>query len=209
MSDDPLSRAAATAGLVVGAYIAWRRGLLASLPFIPPPSSDHADPSATDGLPFIPLPLPGATPMPTPIAAQPRPQGAPRGIYNHNPGNIERTAETWRGQSQVQADDRFVQFDAPIWGLRALAKLLRNYQTRYGLRTIRTIIGRWAPQGENNTVAYVDAVAEEVHQAPDAFLDLVAHPEILHALMAAIVHHENGQQPYPDSLFVDAIALAA
>ncbi len=127
---------------------------------------------------------------------------APRGIRNHNPGNIKRTADQWRGMSSTQGDAVFVQFDAPVWGLRALARVLRKYQ-QTGNDTVREIINRWAPPVENITSAYVDAVARALGIDPD---DVVTEAQ-MPALMAAIVHHENGQQPYEPELFAQAIRL--
>src|SRR5574337_876096 len=82
-----------------------------------------------------------------------------RGIRNNNPGNIRKSSEPWRGLAAAkdQKDPAFFTFETPEWGIRAMAVILRTYQTKYGLRTIRAIIGRWAPSAENDTDAYVDA----------------------------------------------------
>jgi len=128
---------------------------------------------------------------------------APRGIRNHNPGNIERTGDRWQGMSADQSGDaRFVVFDSPVWGLRALARILRNYG-RQGADTIGEVIARWAPSVENDTGAYVDAVARAVGINANDRIE----PEHLPALMAAIVQHENGRQPYPPELFAQAVQL--
>lgn len=127
----------------------------------------------------------------------------PRGIRNHNPGNIERTGTRWRGMAEDQsADPRFIVFEAPIWGLRAIARVLRTYR-RQGHTTIRAIINRWAPPIENPTAAYIDAVAREVGIGPD----VPVPEERVQALMQAIVRFENGTQPYDPALFAQAIAL--
>ena len=42
----------------------------------------------------------------------------PRGIRNHNPGNI-KLGTAWDGLSDEQNDDVFCQFKEPVWGLRA------------------------------------------------------------------------------------------
>lgn len=126
----------------------------------------------------------------------------PRGIRNNNPGNIERTGDRWRGMSAIQSDPRYVVFDAPVWGLRAMARIIRNYM-RQGCDTIERIITRWAPPSENVTSAYIAAVSRHVGKAPNAPLteaDLIP-------LMEAITRHENGMQPYDRSLFAEAIAL--
>jgi len=84
---------------------------------------------------------------------------APRGIRNHNPGNIRRSADPWQGLAKDQNDDAFFQFAEPKWGIRALARVLISYQDRHGLRTVRGIVSRWAPPVENKTSSYIDHVA--------------------------------------------------
>ena len=132
----------------------------------------------------------------------------PRGIRNHNPGNIDRTAERWQGMAADQSSDkRFVVFSAPVWGLRALAKVLLSYQRKHSLRTPAAIIGRWAPPSENDTGAYARQVAKTLGVGVDDRIDL-HQPDTLRRMLPAIVQHENGQQPYPASLIAEAVRLA-
>ncbi|MBL1277447.1 MAG: hypothetical protein COB30_015305 [Ectothiorhodospiraceae bacterium] len=128
-----------------------------------------------------------------------------RGIRNNNPGNIRHSSAQWDGMRLTQSDSAFVQFTSPVYGLRALAKLLFNYQRLYGINTVRGIISRWAPSSENNTEAYIFVVANALNVHPDGPLDMrSAMPE----LVAAIVKHENGAQPYSLAMIGDGIALA-
>lgn len=128
-----------------------------------------------------------------------------RGLRNNNPGNIERTRDQWKGMSADQSSDpRFVVFDAPVWGLRALARVLRKYNAA-GLLSVQAMISKWAPSTENNTSAYANAVARELGVSPTQ--QLVMTDDVLARLMAAIVRHENGQQPYDSGLFAQAIQL--
>ena len=85
----------------------------------------------------------------------------PRGIRNHNPLNIRRTAkDQWKGMAEVQSDRAFVQFKSLEWGWRAAFYLLtRTYYHKYRLYTIRSIINRWAPPNENKTSAYIENVS--------------------------------------------------
>ncbi|WP_047472556.1 structural protein P5 [Delftia sp. ZNC0008] len=132
----------------------------------------------------------------------------PRGIRNNNPGNIDRTAEKWQGMAADQSSDaRFVVFSAPVWGLRALAKVLLSYQRKHGLRTPAAIIGRWAPPVENDTGAYARQVAKALGVGVGDQIDL-QQPETLQRVLPAIVQHENGQQPYPAALIAEAVRLA-
>lgn len=132
----------------------------------------------------------------------------PRGIRNHNPGNIDRTGDKWQGMAADQSSDsRFVVFVAPHWGIRALAKVLLSYQRKHGLKTIRGIIDRWAPPVENNTDAYIDQVAKACGVEPDDTID-IQNKAVMRELVTSIIRHENGQQPYGDAVIELALDLA-
>ena len=130
-----------------------------------------------------------------------------RGIRNRNPGNIRRSKDRWKGLAASQTDPAFFVFEAPIWGIRAMAVILRNYQRRHGLKTPAQIIGRWAPTAENDIGAYIRAVAGAIHVSPRAALDL-EEGSTLRNLIAAIIRHENGVQPYDVDTIDTAIDLA-
>lgn len=132
-----------------------------------------------------------------------------RGERNANPGNIDRVAAThWQGQSADQSGDpRFVVFDSPEWGIRAIAKELLTYQTKHACGTIREIINRWAPPVENNTKAYIAAVATDCGVAPDDQI-AVTDPETMQRLVKAIIEHENGRVIYSDAQIADGVSRA-
>jgi len=132
---------------------------------------------------------------------------AARGIRNNNPGNIRRSSTDWRGEVPG-ADAAFETFATPADGIRAIAKLLVNYQERYGLTTLRGLINRYAPPSENNTTAYVDAVAAKAHIGPDQVVRLRQQPETLEHVVTAIIRHENGVQPYSAELIRGAVRSA-
>jgi len=133
--------------------------------------------------------------------------GSPRGIRNRNPGNIRKSGDRWKGLAPLQTDPAFSVFETPVWGIRALAVILRNYQKRYGLKSLAQLIGRWAPATENDTAGYLAAVSKEMGIGPRDHLDL-ADRGTLRALVAAIIHHENGLQPYDPDTIALAIDLA-
>jgi hypothetical protein len=131
-----------------------------------------------------------------------------RGERSNNPGNIEKNYVKWQGMASDQSGDlRFVVFNTPFDGIRALAKVLLTYFKKYRHNTIETIIGRWAPVNENNTSAYVTHVAKEVGVDPDAAIDLM-NPEILERMVTAIIKHENGRNMYDDATIVKAVDSA-
>ena len=138
----------------------------------------------------------------------------PRGIRNFNPGNIRHVKGTrWQGMSANQNDTAFVQFTGPQWGIRAIARTLITYQDKHGLRTIRQIIGRWAPPNENNTESYIRQVATRLGVSPDARIDVYDYRTMLE-LVRAIVRHENGPGPLPEGdwygepMLAEGLALA-
>lgn len=127
-----------------------------------------------------------------------------RGIRNNNPGNI-RHGPKWLGLSPQQTDPEYSQFTKPEYGIRAMVKLLRNYQTRHGRKTIEEIITRWAPPSENITGAYVKHVADVAGVDPRAEIDVNNY---LTPMVTAIIKHENGRQPYTPAQIAEGIRLA-
>ena len=129
----------------------------------------------------------------------------PRGLRNKNPGNLRHSKTHWMGQTDEQPDPDFVTFEDAKYGIRALYITLRTYQLKHGLHTIEDMIHRWAPPSENDTGAYVKAVAAACGVRPDQQVDL---NRIGEKLVAAIIRHENGTQPYGVEVIRSAINLA-
>ncbi|MGE0714479.1 MAG: structural protein [Alphaproteobacteria bacterium] len=122
----------------------------------------------------------------------------PRGIRNNNPGNIDRTGTQWQGMSADQSGDRrFIVFEAPEWGIRAIARVLRSYRDRHGLKTVRGIISRWAPPNENPTHIYIQFVTDKLGVGPDDAID-IDDAATLRTLIRAIVRKECGKGPLAD-----------
>lgn len=131
----------------------------------------------------------------------------PRGIRNNNPGNI-RHGDKWRGLADIQTDKAFCVFKSPEWGIRALVRILCNYQSKHGLKTVESIINRFAPEEENNTTSYILSVCQVLDVKPRDVID-VREPGIMINLLKAIIRHENGVQPYSDDVLKWGIELAA
>lgn len=128
-----------------------------------------------------------------------------RGERNNNPGNI-RKGSNWLGLAPDQTDPDFCIFTDAKYGFRALAKILLVYR-RAGVSTVRAIIERWAPQNENNTTAYVAAVAARMKVDPDIDLDAFDYTQ-LYPLVDAITRHENGRNIWPRTTIDAGLALA-
>lgn len=118
----------------------------------------------------------------------------PRGIRNHNPGNIRKSPATWQGEVPGD-DDLFESFASAEFGLRAIGRLLLNYQSKQGLNTVRKLIDRWAPPCENDTDQYVSHVATRCGVHPDEHISVAQH---LRQLIPSIVRHENGAPAHGD-----------
>lgn len=130
----------------------------------------------------------------------------PRGIRNNNPGNI-RWGDPWQGlvPTAKRTDRAFCQFTKPTFGIRALARVLINYKDKHNISTIREVISRWAPPNENNTDAYISAVAAKVGIYENTVIDLHEY-KILKPIVEAIIHHENGTggKKTPNTWYDDA-----
>lgn len=131
----------------------------------------------------------------------------PRGIRNNNPGNIRWGAD-WQGLKKdgKSQDPSFCVFTSPEYGIRALAKLLKNYQRLYGLNTPRKIINRYAPPNENQTQAYIQSVAQQLGVQPDTPVDLNEEATMV-VFVKSIIRHENGIQPYDTDTILKGIRL--
>jgi hypothetical protein len=113
----------------------------------------------------------------------------PRGIRNNNPGNIEVSSTKWEGA--VGDDGRFLQFAKIEWGIRAMGRILRTYETKYNLNTPKSIIYRYAPPKENDTEKYIKTVCQISGLKPDQKIQQGSLNQI--ALIHAMIIVENGR----------------
>ncbi|KKK48330.1 hypothetical protein LCGC14_3146210, partial [marine sediment metagenome] len=112
----------------------------------------------------------------------------------------------WQGMSEEQTDDRFITFDSPEHGIRAMARVLKNYGRQHNLRTVEEILSRWSPSSSNQTDAYIRHVSQELNLSPTAPLDL-SNDELLTNLIQVMIKHENGAAPYDEETIRRGIAL--
>ncbi len=148
----------------------------------------------------------GALTPPAADGAPVPPSRSPRGERNNNPGNLVKGSSPWDGEVSG-ADARFATFATPEHGIRALGKNLLAYQDKHGINTVEGIVSRWAPASENDTRAYIAAVAGAVGVAPDAKIDL-HDAKTLAGITKAIIRFENGRQPYTDQQISLGLAAA-
>jgi hypothetical protein len=133
-----------------------------------------------------------------------------RGERANNPGNIREYPNdptAWKGERATDDDPEFEEFETPEDGIRALGKVLLAYQRKYGIRTIRGIINRYAPSTENDTESYINAVSLRVGVDSRDLIDL-SDRRVLRDLVEAIIHHENGRISYADTVIDEGVKRA-
>jgi hypothetical protein len=107
---------------------------------------------------------------------------------------MKSSGEPFEGEIRPSRDRRFAQFETMEHGYRAMFVLLRNYRTKYGCNTVRKVIGRWAPKGENDTEGYVRFVSRKTGLGPDAVFDCGDKGTMM-GIVRAIAEMENGTKP--------------
>jgi murein DD-endopeptidase MepM/ murein hydrolase activator NlpD len=141
----------------------------------------------------------GANPL-ADISAYPNTEYAPtdpRGLRNNNPGNIKRDQTDWVGlrPNDLQLDPVFFQFTAMRFGIRAMARILKNYNRKHGINSIRGISDRWAPADDGNVplqhARNIHSHSRGVCQSIDDSIQLL-RPETLFGIVRGIMVAENG-----------------
>lgn len=137
-----------------------------------------------------------------------------RGYRDKNPGNL-RYVESIKWQGLVGPDTTggmgaYCVFSSYEFGIRAAAMQLITYQDKYNLRTIRTMISRWAPPADNNhTENYIKSVVAsfEGRYTDTDELDLHKY-ENMSVMIKAVIGVELGGQPFTDRQIDDGLRLA-
>ncbi|EPC5193293.1 hypothetical protein ACRZZR_000772 [Edwardsiella piscicida] len=122
------------------------------------------------------------------------------GFRNHNPGNLRDASNT------TGKNGGFSTFANDADGMAAMARQLMLYGDR-GNNTLDGIIHTYAPRSENNTRAYIDSVSKSTGLGERQRIDL-HDPEVLKTLMAAMIKHESGTQPYTEDDLSNSIRTA-
>ncbi len=126
---------------------------------------------------------------------------AARGLRNHNPGNLIDLGTAWDGLALVKdrteaqlKEHKFCVFKAPWWGIRAMTRVLHRYYHHHGLKTVETMLNRYAPAHENPTNEYQQHVAKAMGVKPST--QLLLNYTTMEGLVRAIIEFENGANPY-------------
>ncbi len=125
-------------------------------------------------------------------------EGGTLGLRQNNPGNI-RPGAGFIGETGVGSG--YATFQNPLFGGRALARLLSTYKNQYGISNIDSLIDRYAPSGDNTMESranYKGFIANKLGVGKDDEIDLDDDNTKL-GVMKAIVEFENrNENPYSD-----------
>ena len=125
-------------------------------------------------------------------------EGGTLGLRQNNPGNI-RSGAGFFGETGVGSG--YATFQNPLFGGRALARLLSTYKNKHGISNVDSLIDRYAPSGDNSPESrsnYKGFMANKLGISKDDEIDLDDDNTKL-AVMKAIVEFENrNQNPYSD-----------
>lgn len=117
----------------------------------------------------------------------------PRGFRNNNPGNIRINRDLFQGEIRPSHDKSFKQFETMAYGYRAIFRILRNYYNNYKLETICKMIGRWAPENENDTDSYIKAVSDYAGIPADDPININDREQMIR-IVAGMSKVENGRE---------------
>lgn len=131
------------------------------------------------------------------------------GIRCNNPGNIRYVeGETSKFLGCIGPSlAGFCVFDSPVHGIRAMAKLLRNYQLLHRINTIEQAVSRWAPPSENATAAYIKEVTSMTGYSAKQVLDF-SNIVVLTNLVKGFIMQENGIIPYTAGVIAAGVHAA-
>jgi len=125
-------------------------------------------------------------------------EGGTLGLRQNNPGNI-RPGAGFIGETGVGSG--YATFQNPLFGGRALARLLSTYKNQYGISNVDSLIDRYAPSGDNTMESrtnYKGFIANKLGVGKDDEIDLDDDNTKL-GVMKAIVEFENrNENPYSD-----------
>ena len=131
--------------------------------------------------------------------------GVPVGIRSNNMGNLHGDYPShWLGAIST---DRYhyLRFSSPYYGMRAMRINLEAYYYKHHLHTVRQIASRWVRKPCNiqqtaDLENYMAGVAQRAGVGKDDRLWL-EDKYMMIKLCKAIVYGEQGENPYPDSLY--------
>lgn len=133
-----------------------------------------------------------------PVTGQQYREYQPRGIRNNNPLNLSYLP----GQGAIGADNinghHFGQYVSMEEGIAAEVRQMQILRDKYGLKTPRQIISKWAPARDGNDEAAYNKAIGDAGIMVDA--DTQMNPTTIARLVAIMAKHENSKDVDPEAI---------
>lgn len=125
---------------------------------------------------------------------------------HNNPGNLVFAGQRGATVGETVAGHTFAKFQSTEEGVAALYRQLQLYQKR-GIDTLTEIMGVYAPEGANNTGAYINALSKTTGLDPNRQLNF-GDPATAAAMIRGISQHEAGRSYLNDQQILSGINMA-
>lgn len=125
---------------------------------------------------------------------------------HNNPGNLVFAGQRGATKGETVAGHTFAKFQSTEEGVAALYRQLQLYQKR-GIDTLAEIMGVYAPEGANNTGAYINALSKTTGLDPNQQLNF-GDPATAAAMIRGISKHEAGKSYLSDQQILSGINMA-
>lgn len=125
---------------------------------------------------------------------------------HNNPGNLVFAGQRGATVGETVAGHTFAKFKSTEEGIAALYRQLQLYQKR-GIDTLTEIMGVYAPEGSNDTSAYIKALSKTTGLDPNQQLNF-GDPATAAAMIRGISQHEAGRAYLNDQQILSGISMA-
>lgn len=125
---------------------------------------------------------------------------------HNNPGNLVFAGQRGATKGETVAGHTFAKFQSTEEGVAALYRQLQLYQKR-GIDTLTEIMGVYAPEGSNDTSAYIKALSKTTGLDPNQQLNF-NDPATAAAMIRGISQHEAGRAYLNDQQILSGISMA-
>lgn len=125
---------------------------------------------------------------------------------HNNPGNLVFAGQRGATVGETVAGHTFAKFQSTEEGVAALYRQLQLYQKR-GIDTLTEIMGVYAPEGSNDTSAYIKALSKTTGLDPNQQLNF-GDPATAAAMIRGISQHEAGRSYLNDQQILSGISIA-
>lgn len=125
---------------------------------------------------------------------------------HNNPGNLVFAGQRGATVGETVAGHTFARFQSTEEGVAALYRQLQLYQKR-GIDTLTEIMGVYAPEGSNDTSAYIKALSKTTGLNPNQQLNF-GDPATAAAMIRGISQHEAGRAYLNDQQILSGISMA-